>query len=280
MKIKKQKKFQEEIVHIPIVVKVDDGPNLKYVMNNLIKQIEKEYGIENYRYDLQKYLEINLDDFIYEYNGSIYEFDRLMSFVRIIKYDINRLERRLDGRVKYHLAYYKKPSIGFILGTIFRTEGLVVYQNNDFENIFCKVADINSRRYKERVDEFKKYDVIYDIKDKNLKDILIVINSASHLVNTNTSSLNRYENKITITLKENGTIPYENDWVEYASEIYTIINKAQTNFSHITIAHAMPEALAVILGMGLENYWNIDITQYDDGDYKYIFTMNKIKFYF
>jgi len=275
----KQKRFQDSIIYIPIVIKVDDGPNVKYVMKNLIKEIEKEYELENYRDNLQKYLGINLDDFIYEYNGSVYDFDRLMSFVRIVKYDINKLEKKLDGRAKYHLAYYKRPGIGFILGTIFRTEGLVVYQNNDFENLFYKVADINSRSYKERVKEFQKYDVEKYIQNENTQDLLIVINSASHLVNIKTSLLQEYENKIVITLKENGTIPYESDWTEYASEIYTLINQAQTNFSHIFIAHAMPESLAVILGMGLENYWNVDISQYDNGEYRYLFTMNQINFF-
>ena len=41
----------------------------------------------------------------------------------------------------------------------------------------------------------------------------------------------------------------------------------------------MPEAIAVILGMGLENYWNIHVTQYDNNDYQNVFTMNKIKYY-
>lgn len=41
----------------------------------------------------------------------------------------------------------------------------------------------------------------------------------------------------------------------------------------------MPEGLAVILGMALENYWNIDITQFEQNDYKYVYTMNQIKYF-
>jgi len=277
--LKIQKKLKQEIIHMPIVIKVDDGPDPKYVMQNLVQKIEYIQNIDDYEDDMKKYFGINVDSFIFEYTGSIYDFDRLMSFARIIKYKLNQIEKQLNGRVKFHVAYYKRPSVGSLLGTIFRTEGIVVYQNNDFENRFFKVADINSRSYKERVDNFNKYDLVYHIKNKDNKEVLIVINSASHLVNIEAVSLQKYTNKIVITLKEKGTISYENDWREYASEIYTIINEVQTKFSHIVLAHAMPEAIAILLGMAIENYWNIDITQYSDMDYRYVYTMNKIKYY-
>ncbi len=275
-----QKKLQVKMVHIPIVIKVDDGPDPKYVMNNLIEIIEEINALDNYEEDLRKYFGINLDTFIFEYNGSIYDFDRLMSFARIIKYKLNQIEKQLNGRVKFHVAYYKRPSIGFLIGTLFRTDGIVVYQNNDFENKFYKVTDINSRKYKERIKKFTKYTVTESIEDKNLDNILVVINSASHSVNLQANSLIEHKNIIKITLNENGTIPYDNNWTEYASEIYNILNNLQTRFKNITIAHSMPEAISIILGMALENYWNINITQYDNNDYKDVYTMNKIKYYF
>ena len=106
-----------------------------------------------------------------------------------------------------------------------------------------------------------------------------MINSASHKVNLRAKSLKKYKSVITVNLVENGTIPYESDWTIYANEIYNILNDLQTRYTNITIAHSMPEAIAVILGMGLENYWNIHITQYSDNDYKNVFTMNRIKYY-
>ncbi len=277
--LKTQKKFNNEIIHIPIVIKVDGGTNIKYVLNMLLKEIGKITLRNNYELDLKKYHSIDIYDYIYEYIGDIYDFDRLMSFIRIIKYDLYKLEKKLDGRVKFHLAYYKKPSIGFIIGTLFRTEGLFIYQNNDAKNTFEQIADIKDRRYKENRMESIRYTIKESIIDTNINEILIIINSASHLVNYNALSLNNFVNTVTITLNSNGTIPYEDDWVEYASEIYSIINKLQTRYSKFTIAHAMPEALSIILGMALENYWDISITQYEAGEYKFIYNMKQIIYY-
>lgn len=278
--IKTQKKLKQATIHIPIVIKIDDGPDPKYVLQNLVQKIEEIQKLEDYEDDMKKYFGINIDSFIFEYTGSIYDFDRLMSFARIIKYKINQIEKQLEGRVKFHVAYYKLPAIGYLLGTLFRTEGIVVYQNNDYENRFEKVADINSRKYKERTDGYVKYDISENFADEESSEVLIVINSASHTVNENASSLKSKMNKVRIVLKEPGTIPYESDWTVYANEIYNVINELQTKYKTIIIAHSMPEAISVVLGMALENYWNIKITQYENNEYNKVFSMNDIRYYF
>jgi len=219
-------------------------------MKNLLKQIEKDYSFDNYAEDLKKYFSIDIDTLTFEYKGDIYDFNHLMNFTWIIKYKLNEIEQQLEGKVKFHIAYYKRPSVGFLIGTLFRTEGIVIYQNNDYEDTFEKVANINSRRYKEKIGNFTKYKVIENIKSKNESNILVVINSASHKVNLRAKSLKKYKNIITVNLIENGTIPYESDWTIYANEIYNILNDLQTRYTNITIAHSMPEAIAVILGMG------------------------------
>ncbi|MDX4038015.1 hypothetical protein [Aliarcobacter skirrowii] len=275
----KNNKLSTEIIHIPIVIKVDDGPESKYVMQNLIERIEQKNGLNNYEALLQKYFSLNLEDFIFEYNGSIYEFDRLISFARIIKYSVAKIEKQFKGRVKFHVAYYRRPSIGFLIGTIFRTEGVVVYQNSDFDNKFYDVADIKNRDYKSQVKEFTKY-IIENIKSDNSKKIvLIAIESSSHSIAIESSNLKNFDNIIRIKIIEGSTIPYEIDWTSYAQQIYTVLNQAQTKYKKIVIAHAMPEALSIVLGMALENYWNIDITQFEQNDYKYIYTMNQIKYF-
>lgn len=277
---RKNKRISCETVHIPIVIKIDDGPDPKYVMKNILEQIEQRYKMSNYEETLKRYFAINLEACIFEYGGSVYDFDRVMSFARIIRYAILGIEKLLKGRVKFHIAYYKRPGIGLLLGTIFRTEAVVVYQNNDFENRFYPVADITSRAYKERIERFSRYSTEKNITDMQNKTLLIAIESASHKINLNAESLQKYKNKILIRLRQNGTIPYEDSWVEYASEIYNVINQAQTEFKAISLAHAMPEAIAIVLGMAIENYWNIDILQYDDGDYKFLLNMQNIKYYF
>lgn len=277
--IKKSKKLSSDTIHIPMVIKVDDGPDLKYVMKNLLEKIEEKFGFNEYDDLLLKYHSINLDDLLFEYNGSIYEFDRLMNFARIIKYNVTKIEKQLKGKVKFHVAYYRRPSVGFLLGTIFRTEGIVIYQNSDFDNRFYDVINVDSRKYKSFINNFKKYDIIESINNTNDSTVLIAINSSSHPIAINTSSLNKYQNIITVNLIEGSTIPYESDWTIYAQELYTVIRDAQIKYKKTVIAHAMPEALSIILGMAIENYWDVEITQYENQDYKYIYTMNKINYY-
>jgi hypothetical protein len=42
----------------------------------------------------------------------------------------------------------------------------------------------------------------------------------------------------------------------------------------------MPEALALLLGMAMENYWNIEITQYFNNDNIPVYNMQDVQFYF
>lgn len=58
-------------------------------------------------------------------------------------------------------------------------------------------------------------------------------------------------------LNSNGTIPYEIDWINHAKEIYSVMNELQISYKSIYLAHAMPEALSLVLGMAIENYWNL-----------------------
>ena len=276
---KKNKIMHADFIHIPLVVKVEDGPDIDYVMNNLVSRIEENTNLSGYEEILKKYHSINIDTLIFEYKGSIYNFDQLLSFMRILKYKINQIEKQLNGKVKFHIAYYKRPSVGFLLGTIFRTESVVVYQNNDFENRFYPVANVDSREYKERVDIFDKYEVLYDTATIEEKSVLLAIESSSHNLAIESSSLSEYKNIVKVKLKENGTIPYNVNWVKYSAEIYNIINQLQTKYSKIVIAHAMPESISFLLGMALENYWDIDITQYKNNDYIHMYNMKEIVYY-
>lgn len=277
--LQKHNRLSIETIHIPLVIKIDDGPDSKLIMNQLIRRIEEKNHFSNYKLILQKYLKINIDDFIFEYNGSIYDFECLMNFTRIIKYCTTKLEHQLNGRVKLHIAYYRRPSIGFLLGTIFRTEGAFIYQNNDSENEFYAIANIENRNYKTSVESFSKYRISYELQNNNNDEVLILLESSSHAIALQSSNLCQYQNIVKIKLLEGSTIPYNTDWIPYAREIYTILNHMQTRYKKIILAHAMPEALAIILGMALENYWQIDILQYENQQYKYIYNMSQIKYY-
>ena len=274
-------KFNKEVIHIPVVIKIGSKVEASYVMNNLIEEIERMENTSSYKRDILRFLKIDLDSFIYEFKGDIYDFDNLMDFSRYINHEIKKLQVQIGNKIEFHVAYYQKPSIGFLLGTIFKTENISVYQNNDYKNTFFKVFDINSRKYKENKlnNEFYTIDRSYMTDESD--EILVVLNSSSHNVNVNSDKLKKYSNYVKLTLNSNGTIPYEIDWVEHSQEIYTLLNELQIKYKHIVLAHAMPESLSLVLGMAIENYWNLTITQYNPktSDYDEIYTMNQIKYF-
>lgn len=275
------RKFNKEIIHIPIVIKVDSNIESSYAMSNLIEKIEYIENTNSYKRDILRFLKIDLHSFIYEYKGNIYDFDNLIDFARYINHEIKKLQTQVGNNIKFHVAYYQRPAIGFLLGTIFKTENICVYQNNDYQNKFCKVFDINSRKYKEKSIKNIFYSIEKNINDDNTDEVLVILNSASHSVNINSKNLKKYKNIIKLNLNSNGTIPYEIDWIEHSQEIYSILNTLQTKYNHIILAHSMPESLALVIGMAVENYWNLTITQYNPktSDYDEMYTMNQIKYY-
>lgn len=274
-------KFNKEVIHIPVVIKIGSKVEASYVMNNLIEEIEKIENMSSYKREILRFLKIDLDSFIYEFKGDIYDFDNLMDFSRYIHHEIKKLQAQVGNKIEFHVAYYQKPAIGFLLGTIFKTENISVYQNNDYKNTFCKVFDINSRKYKENKydNEFYTIDRSYMIDESD--EILVILNSSSHNVNVNSNKLKQYANVVKVTLNSNGTIPYEIDWIVHSQEIYSLLNELQVKYKHIVLAHAMPEALSLVLGMAVENYWNLTITQFNPktSDYDELYTMNQIKYY-
>ena len=284
--------YHADTIHIPVIIRVDDNTDTNYVLETLLAKIEIEHKLHNYKENLLKYRGVNLDEFIFEYNGDLFDFKRLLSFAQIINYKINQTEKALKTNVLFHVAYYRRPSVAFMLGVIFRTEGVILYQNDDGGRTFQNVANVTSREYKEHVEVLQKYTLNEELEDKEDDTLLFIINSASHNVDPRVKSLQKYKNRVTMTLKPQkvfrdqeekivqGTVPPEDNWAEYSQEIYTQIHDYRLRYKKIVIAHAMPEALAFLVGMAMENYWNIDITQYYNSDNVYLYNMQDIKFYF
>jgi len=280
--------YHAKTIHIPVIICVDDNTDTHYVLETLLSKIEQKYELHNYQENLLKYRGINLEEFIFEYNGSLFDFKRLLSFSQIINYKINQTEKALKTNVLFHVAYYRRPSVAFMLGVIFRTEGVMLYQNDDGGRRFQNVANVTSRAYKQRIKELKKYTLCEEFENEECDELLFIINSASHNIDPEVKSLKEYKNRVTMTLNPQkvddkiviGTVPPKDEWAEYSHEIYTKIHDYRLRYKKIIIAHSMPEALAFLLGMAIENYWNIEITQYCDNDNIALYNMQDIKFYF
>jgi len=272
--------YKNEVLPIPVVISVDDAKPLDAIYRSIINEIEKDKRFKHLEKRLDQYFGISKDMLLFQYNGSLYDNKRLISFLQIIRYTLNDIEKKLDNKVQFHLAYLRRPAIGFAIGGMFRSDGVVIYQNNDYQDRFDRVATINSRQYKEKIVDYKKFDLVKNINNKDDKNLLLVIQLSSHNVSYNNVCFEPFKNKVILQSKGNGTIQMEEDWILYAQEIYHTINDLRLEYKHITIAHSMPEAVALIVGMALENYWDITITQYDSDDYKNVINLNSINYYF
>ena len=264
---------------IPVVINVDSNKSSAHIFDNLIKEIEKKYSIKDLEEGLKKYLDILRDELVFDYNGDIYDKNRLISFMQIIRYQLNKIEQNTQSRVEFHLAYYQRPSVGFLVGYIFESDGLIIYQNNPDKDKFDEIAKVDKRNYKTTVDKFEKFKV-ETVEDDNSDSVLLSIKASSHDIDMNSESLSKYKNIVSMYANHDGTIKLEEDWILYVREIFTVLNRLQTQYKSITIAHAMPESLAVLVGMAVGNYWNIEMTQFDKGEYLEVIKLDEIKCYF
>lgn len=279
--------YKNEVIPIPIVISIDDNTPPELLFKELVRSIaHNDKRFENLDIKLQEYFNISLQMLTYKYDGDMYNRARLCSFLQIIRYTLNDIQKRLENKVQFHILFLRRPAIAIAVGGMFRTDGIIIYQNSDHNNKLNRVAKIDSRKYKENVDSFKHFNITSILNDMSDKKLLIAIQISSHKISVEHKAFKNFKNIIKLDSIYNGTLPpdeesFEKDfWVENAQEIYNIINKYKNNYNSITLLHSMPEAIGIILGMALENYWNIDVCQYDTGEYKTVVNLNQIKYYF
>jgi len=259
---KVQQLYANETIPIPIVVSVDDSTPIEIHFKALLTRIaEDDSRFEGLEKKLESYFNISGQMLMFKYDGEMYDRARLISFLQIIRYVLNDIQRRLDNKACFHLFFLRRPAVGVALGGMFRTDGIVVYQNNDYSNTLDKVAKIDSRKYKENVSNFKHFKIMKKLKDKKERHLLVAVQISSHKIALEHPSLRQFKNVIALESVRNGTLPtdaesFKNDlWVEHAQEI-------------------------IILGMALENYWNINVYQFDRGEYRNVINLQEIKYYF
>jgi len=284
---KLRKLYNNENIPVPVVISIDDNTPEELLFNSLVKSIVKDDPrFEKLDEKLERYFNISSKMLTFKYDGDIYDNERLISFLQIIRYVLNDVQSRLEHKAEFHVLYLRRPALGVALGGMFRTDGIVIYQNNDYANRVDRVAKITSRKYKEKTTVFSHFDVIKEMNDISSKKLMVAVQISSHNVSIDHPALMGYKNVVKLISRRNGTLPTDKEslesdlWVEYAQEIYNIINENKGTYEEIALVHSMPEAIGVILGMALENYWNIDVYQFDCGAYKVVINLKKIKYYF
>ena len=273
--IKKQKIYSSQNIPIPLIFNISNPADSKSALNALFEILNKSYP--NHKQNLEKYFNIIEDDLIFKYDGDIFNEKRFIDFLKITKHDIKKLETQTPKNIHFHIVYIGPIANAILIGTMLGTEGITLYQYNKSSDSYNISLEINSREYKEHIDRFQliKKESVGELK--NGGNVTVAIDLASHKVALGKlqKPIIHLESTIGATIKE------PKDFIRANQEIYAVINDLQQKAGHITLTYSMPTTVAILLGMSIQNYWDIELTQYADGEYKSVVKhLNEIKYYF
>ncbi len=270
---KKQKLYQKPNLPIPLIFNISNPTNSKTTLNTLFKILDKEYP--EHEKNLKKYLNITQNDLIFEYSGDIFDEKRFIDFLKITKHNIKKLQTKTPQNVHFHIVYIGPIANAILIGTMLGTEGVTLYQYNKSSDSYTISLKIDTREYKEHIKELKilKKELIGKLGDH----VTVAIDLASHKL-----ALNKLKKPIIHLQSTIGaTINDPKDFIRANQEIYAILNELQQKTSHITLSYSMPTTIAILLGMSIQNYWDIELTQFSDGEYKTVIKhLHDIKYHF
>lgn len=277
----KSKIYQSEAIPLPIVLNISNPANSVNALNSLFDLIEKKEKYHNHRQDITKYLNIVESDLIFNYQGDIFEIDRLKDFLKITKHNLEKLKAHTPRNTTLYLAYIGPISVAVMIGTLFGTDGVKIFQYNKSSDSYYPVIQVSDRQLKETIQAFQKFEVERP-PSPTTENVVVAIDASGHKVNTKEPGLKTYGDLIHLGSINQGTISSEEDWLQYCREIFAVLNETQGNYKEIKLVYSMPVALAIVLGMALQNYWNIILTNYDKttNTYQNVIKTNKVTYYF
>ena len=272
---RKAKLYAQPNIPIPVVFNISNPADSRSALASLFGILEDDYP--RHEANLEKYFNITPDDLIFKYDGDIFDEARFTDFLKIAKHDIKRLEARTPKNVHFHIVYIGPIANAILVGTMLGTEGVTLYQYNKSSDSYTVALKIDSRVYKEHIKSLKilKKEQIGDIESS--KEVTVAIDLASHKI-----ALEKLKKPI-IHLESTvgATLHTPEDFIRASQEIYSVINTLQQRAPHITLAYSMPTTVGILLGMSIQNYWDIALTQYSEGEYKTVVShLNRIKYYF
>lgn len=271
---KTQKTYLRQNIPIPIVFNISNPADSKSALGALFEILQKEYP--DHRDNLKKYFNIIEDDLVFKYNGDIFDEKRFVDFLKIAKHDIKQLEKRTSKNVHYHIVYMGPVANAIATGAIFGTEGITLYQYNKSTDSYALAINISDRSFKEPVD---KYQIITKelIGEEFAEKAVVAVELSSHKI-----AVEKLRKPIIYLKSDIGaTMRDPQSFILANKEVFSVINELQQKTDHIKLAYSMPVVNGFLLGMSIQNYWDIELTQYSEGEYKPVIGhLNRIKYYF
>ena len=68
-------------------------------------------------------------------------------------------------------------------------------------------------------------------------------------------------------------------WIRYIQEIFHILNKLQTEYEEIKLVYSIPVSIGLGIGIAIQNYWHVLLTNYQQGEYKDLIYTDEIQYY-
>ncbi len=272
---KKEKIYSAKNLPVPIVFNISNPADAKNALNALFEIINQTHP--HHKANLEKYCNIIEEDLIFKYDGDIFNEKRFIDFLKVTKHDIKKLEAKTPQNIHFHIVYIGPIANAILIGTMLGTEGITLYQYNKSSDSYTISLEIDSRVYKEHISDFQmiEKETIGDLE--GAKNVTVAIDLASHKV-----ALGKLQKPVIHLQSTVGaTIHEAKDFIRANQEIYAVINELQQQSPHITLAYSMPTTVGILLGMSIQNYWDIELTQFSDGEYKTVVKhLNEIKYYF
>ncbi len=272
---RKAKLYAQPNIPVPIVFNISNPADSRSALASLFGILQNAYP--HHEANLKKYFNITPEDLIFKYDGDIFDEARFTDFLKIAKHDIKRLEARTPKNVHFHMVYIGPIANAILVGTMLGTEGVTLYQYNKSTDSYAVALNIDSRVYKEHIDDFQIIKKTEIGAVAGSPEVTVAIDLASHRV-----ALNKLKKPI-IHLESivGATLHTPEEFIRANQEIYSVLNELQQHAPHITLVYSMPTTIGILLGMSIQNYWDIALTQYSDGEYKTVVRhLNNIKFYF
>ena len=273
---KKQKIYTASNIHLPIIFNVSNPANSAVALEALFKILSQRYP--NHKENLEKYLNIMLDDLIFGYQGDIFDQERFVDFLKIVKHDIKQLQQKAANNTHLHIVYIGPVANAIAMGTILGTDGVTLYQYNKSTDSYAISLEIQDRSYKEHIEAFEIFDkeTIGRI-EKAEERVTVAIDLSSHKI-----ALSKLQEPIVHLKSRHGaTLKTSEAFIQANREIYAVINGLQQRVEKITLVYSMPTSVAMLLGMSIQNYWDIELTQFVEGEYKTVIDrLDRIKYYF
>ena len=270
---KKHKIYSQQNIPIPLVFNISNPADSKTALNSLFRILGEKYP--DHKKNLKKHFNILENDLIFKYDGDIFDEKRFIDFLKITKHNLKKLDAQTPQNIHFHIVYIGPIANAILIGTMLGTEGITLYQYNKSTDSYTISLEIKGREYKEHIKEFKliKKEVIGEIKER----VTVAIDLASHKV-----ALGKLDKPIVHLQSTIGaTIHKPEDFIRANQEIYACLNELQQSCLSIKLVYSMPTTVAVMLGMSVQNYWDIEVTQFSDGEYKSVVKhLNEIKYYF